>query len=82
PWVIYFHGQEGQVADRWNLARYDLFHSVGLNVLAVEYRGYGASEKTQPTEAGVYADARAAWRYLAKTREVPAKRYNRKLWTA
>jgi fermentation-respiration switch protein FrsA (DUF1100 family) len=43
-------------------------------VLAVEYRGYGASEKTQPTEAGLYADARAAWRHLTEVRGVPASR--------
>jgi pimeloyl-ACP methyl ester carboxylesterase len=70
PWVIYFYGQEGQVADDKNLAMYSLFRRAGLNVLAVEYRGYGASEKTKPTEAGVYADARAAWQHLHGTRGV------------
>jgi fermentation-respiration switch protein FrsA (DUF1100 family) len=74
PWVIYFYGQAGQLADEKSLAMYELFRSVGLNVLAVEYRGYGASEKTEPTEAGVYIDARAVWRYLAQALEVPANR--------
>jgi pimeloyl-ACP methyl ester carboxylesterase len=72
PWVIYFYGQRGQLADKKNLAMYDLFHSMGLNVLAVEYRGYGASEQTEPTETGVYSDARAAWRHLNETRGVLA----------
>ncbi len=74
PWVIYFYGRGGRLADEKGFAMYDLFRSVGLNVLAVEYRGYGASEKRQPTEAGVYADARAAWQYLSEIRSVPASR--------
>ena len=73
-WVIYFYGRGGRLADEKGFSMYDLFRSVGLNVLAVEYRGYGASEKRQPTEAGVYADARAAWRYLSEIRGVPAGR--------
>ena len=74
PWVIYFYGQAGQLGDEGSLARYNLFHNAGLNVLAVEYRGYGASEKRETTEAGVYADARAAWRHLTEIRGVPASR--------
>ena len=74
PWVIYFYGQEGQLADEKSRAMYNLFRGAGLNVLALEYRGYGASEKTEPTEAGVYADARAAWRYLTRSWGVPANR--------
>jgi pimeloyl-ACP methyl ester carboxylesterase len=74
PWVIYFYGRAGRLADEKGFAMYELFRSVGLSVLAVEYRGYGASEKTQPTEAGIYADARAAWRHLAEVQGVPASR--------
>lgn len=74
PWVIYFYGQAGQIADEKSIAMYNLFRSVGLNVLAVEYRGYGASEKAEPSEGGVYADARASWRHLSEKRRVPANR--------
>ena len=74
PWIIYFHGNAGRLADDGSLARYRLFRSAGLNVLAVEYRGYGASEKQQPTEGGVYSDARAAWRHATEGRGVPASR--------
>jgi pimeloyl-ACP methyl ester carboxylesterase len=45
---------------------------VGLNVLAVEYRGYPGSDKSEPTEVGFYADARAAWQHVTETRGVPA----------
>ena len=74
PWIIYFYGQSGRLADGKSIAMYDLFRSVGLNVLAMDYRGYGASEKEQPTEAGVYADARAAWQHLSQVKGVPANR--------
>jgi pimeloyl-ACP methyl ester carboxylesterase len=74
PWVIYFYGQAGRLADEKSVAMYDLFREAGLNVLAMEYRGYGVSEKTELTEAGVYADARAAWRPLSATWGVPAER--------
>jgi len=70
PWVIYFYGRAGRLVDEKSSAMYELFRAVGLNVLAVEYRGYGASEKKQPTEAGVYADARAAWRHLTEARGI------------
>lgn len=74
PWVIYFYGRAGRLADEKGFAMYELFRDAGLNVLAVEYRGYGASEKAQPTEEGIYDDARAAWRHLTSTRDVPPSR--------
>jgi len=74
PWVIYFYGRAGQLADHKGFAMYELFRGAGLNVLAMEYRGYGASEKTQPSEEGIYADAGAAWRHLTETRGVPPSR--------
>jgi fermentation-respiration switch protein FrsA (DUF1100 family) len=45
----------------------------GAHVLVADYRGYGRSEG-RPSEAGVYADARAALRHLVETRGVPARR--------
>ena len=43
-------------------------------MLALESRGYGACEKTQPTEGGLYHDARTARRHLTEVRGVPASR--------
>jgi pimeloyl-ACP methyl ester carboxylesterase len=70
PWVIYFYGRAGRLADNKGFAMFHLFREVGLNVLSVDYRGYGASQKTNPSEEGVYADARATWSYLTNTRGV------------
>jgi dipeptidyl aminopeptidase/acylaminoacyl peptidase len=74
PWVIYFYGYDGALAKGVNIDRYRMLRDVGLNVLAVEYRGYGESEDVRPTEEGVYADARAAWRYLSERRGVSPSR--------
>lgn len=56
--VIYFPGNAETVADNLPLQR--LLLQAGWDVLAVAYRGYPGSEG-RPTEAGLAADARAAW---------------------
>lgn len=38
---------------------------MGFNVLAIDYRGFGRSSDRLPSEASVYEDAEAAWRWLA-----------------
>lgn len=68
PWAIFLHGNAGFLGSRRNVQRYQLLRDAGFNVLAVEYRGYGASASTgKPTEEGVYSDAAAAWRHLTGT---------------
>jgi hypothetical protein len=47
------------------------FAELGVRVLAVDYRGYGQSEG-KPSEAGLYADALAAYRWLRE--RIPAER--------
>ena len=58
--VIYWHGNGGNLS-LWLDVLVDL-HRRGFSVLAVDYRGYGASEG-RPTEQGLYRDARAATEY-------------------
>ena len=59
--VLFFHGNAGNISHR--LESIAFFHRLGLNVLIIDYRGYGQSEGW-PNEAGTYRDAEAAWRYL------------------
>ena len=59
--VLFFHGNAGNIYGRYKHAA-DL-NKKGINVLLVEYRGYGLSEG-EPTEPGLYRDAEAAYRYL------------------
>ncbi len=61
--VIFLHGNAGNIGDR--LGKIDLFHRMGLNILIIDYRGYGKSGG-HPTEKGVYKDALAAYDYLQK----------------
>ncbi|ATX79003.1 hypothetical protein Ga0123461_0568 [Mariprofundus aestuarium] len=57
--VLHLHGNAGNISHRLSL--YRQWQAMGLSVYAIDYRGYGKSEG-EPGEAGLYADARAAWR--------------------
>ena len=59
--VIYCHGNAGDVPRRHQKSA--LICGVGLDVLAFDYRGYGANAGS-PDEDGLYADGRAAYDYL------------------
>jgi len=55
PWAIFFHGNAGMVGSRSSVERYALLRDAGFNVLAPEYRGYGAALSSGPaSETGVY----------------------------
>lgn len=74
PWVLYFHGAGNTVGAPGNVEHYRILHDVGFSVLAVEYRGYGASRGPTPTEAGLYADAEAGWTFLTEQMGVDPSR--------
>lgn len=59
--VLFCHGNAGNITHR--LTTLTLLHELGLASLIFDYRGYGLSEG-QPSEAGTYRDAEAAWQYL------------------
>lgn len=63
PWVVIFHGNAGTIAGRAHKAR--LFLDAGYGVMLVEYRGFGGNPG-RPTQAGLFADARAALAHLAE----------------
>ena len=65
--VLVAPGNAGSRALRVPLAR--ALTGRGFNVLLVEYRGYGGNPGT-PTEDGLAADVRAAYRYLTEDRGV------------
>ena len=69
--ALFLHGNGGNIAHRLDSLR--IFNQLGLNTLIFDYRGYGRSSGT-PSEAGTYADARAAWRHLVTTRRIDPER--------
>jgi fermentation-respiration switch protein FrsA (DUF1100 family) len=73
PWVIFLHGNAATVASNVNIAHYRLLRSVGLNILAPEYRGFAGLDGA-PTEEGLAVDARVAYDYLRGTLHIPPSR--------
>lgn len=66
--LLFFHGNGGNISHR--IETLEIFNRLGLNVLIVDYRGYGLSEG-KPSEDGTYRDAEAAWDYLTQQKAVP-----------
>lgn len=67
--VLFFHGNAGNISHR--LESLEIFHELRVNVLIIDYRGYGRSSG-RPSEVGLYRDARAAWAWLTETQGVNA----------
>lgn len=61
PTLVFFHGNAGNVGHRLLNARG--LYNLGMNILLVEYRGYGLSDGI-PSEEGLYLDAYAALDFL------------------
>ena len=69
--LLWFHGNAGNLTHRWgNIAQ---LRFLNLNVFIFDYRGYGRSEG-QPSEAGIYRDAEAAYLTLMQKKEVSPER--------
>lgn len=66
--VLYLHGNGGNISF---VVPRDLagLHALGLNVLLLDYRGYGQSSGT-PSEQGLYTDVQTAWDYLTDERSI------------
>jgi hypothetical protein len=65
--LLWFHGNAENIGH--GLEHLGFYARLGVNVLAVDYRGYGKSEGS-PNEAGVYRDADAAYDYLIQERHI------------
>ncbi|MEO6626815.1 MAG: alpha/beta fold hydrolase [Burkholderiaceae bacterium] len=63
PVLLYLHGS------RWNVTgstqRVRRMQELGFSVLALDYRGFGKSDNTHPSEELAYEDALGAWKWLA-----------------
>ncbi|WP_248798016.1 alpha/beta hydrolase [Pseudomonas sp. MWU13-2105] len=73
PAILYLHGT------RWNLTaqvgRITQLRDLGFSVLAIDYRGFGDSPGSLPSERSVYQDADNAWKRLVQLQPDARKRY-------
>lgn len=68
PVILYFHGNGGAL--RYRVERFRTLIRDGVGLVGVEYRGYGGNEGS-PTEAGLFADAEAAYAFAAARYPAP-----------
>ena len=66
PVLLYLHGARWDV--RSSAHRMRRMHEMGFAVLGIDYRGFGLSTDTLPSEDEAQEDARAAWRWLGQAR--------------
>lgn len=66
--LLYLHGNGVNIGA--NVAHAHRFYQLGFSVLLIDYRGYGRSEGSFPSESHVYQDAAVAWNYLVQTRQI------------
>jgi pimeloyl-ACP methyl ester carboxylesterase len=70
--LIYFHGQSNDVGTTW--PRLELLYPLGVNIAAVDPRGYGKSTGT-PSEPGIHADVQAVWDALPAMKGLDPKKF-------
>jgi alpha/beta superfamily hydrolase len=64
PLMLFLHGAR-QYLGR-SVFRIEQMRELGFSVLAIDYRGFGASTDELPSEIGVVEDAAAAWHWLGE----------------
>lgn len=68
--LLYIHGNAGNISHRLSIAKGWVDRGFGCFLL--DYRGYGKSTGQIRHEKDLYADARAAYRWIRDERKVPA----------
>ena len=70
--VLYLHGGDHSLPH--SAPQLALLHNAGLSLFAIDYRGYGQSAATHPTQQRMAFDAEAALQYLTATRHLDPHR--------
>jgi uncharacterized protein len=71
--ILYLHDGTGSLSSA--VPTLGLLHSTGINIFAVDYRGFGQSDaSSHPTSETMAADASAALSYLTATRHLAPDR--------
>lgn len=66
--VLFLPAGDGSLAD--DLPALTALHEIGVNVFAIDYRGYGQSAAVHPNEQRMTEDAASAWQFLTTSRGV------------
>lgn len=72
-WVLFLHGNAGNISDNTHPQRAKHFVDMGYNFMIFDYRGFGASTG-KPSEQGLYTDAQTVYNFLTQTKKVPANK--------
>ncbi len=73
PTVLFLHGARRDL--NGSAARIEHWQSLGFNVLAIDYRGFGRSTPILPSEASAIEDTRRAFAELKRREPDPARRF-------
>jgi uncharacterized protein len=66
--ILFLPAGDGSLTD--SNPTIEALHQIGLNIFAFDYRGYGSSANTHPSQQTMAQDAESAWRYLTATRGI------------
>jgi uncharacterized protein len=66
--LLFLHDGQGSLSDTAEPLK--TLHALGIDIFAFDYRGFGQSMNTHPSETRVYEDADAAWNYLTDIRHL------------
>jgi pimeloyl-ACP methyl ester carboxylesterase len=69
-WVLFLHGNAANISVPLRQAWIRPMRALGVGLVLVDYRGYGASDDGLLTEEGLYRDARATFDWLTTTRGI------------
>jgi hypothetical protein len=73
PTVLFLHGARRNLYE--SQYRIERLAGLGLNVLAIDYRGFGRSTPLLPSEETALEDARIAFAELARRQPNPSRRF-------
>jgi len=66
--ILYLHNATGSLSE--TVSQLAELHSIGINIFAIDYRGYGYSAPNHPTQSRMTDDTAAAFDYLLNTRHL------------
>ena len=67
--ILFLPDGDGSLAD--SIPTLATLHNLGINIFAFDYRGYGQSAATHPSQQNMTQDADSAWQYLTTSRAIP-----------